>query len=244
MRLGQTELLQLESGRRSRMRLPKVVLVCLFAGLFVHRTLAFSQPPASAARIVDRIDENQLITLKGNTHPLAISRNDLGAANPNLAMSDLILVLRRGPEQQAAFDQFVASEYDPSSPNFHSWLAPVDVGRMFGPSLVDIATISSWLTGHGLRVDEVSPDRMAIRFSGAAEQVEGAFHVEIHNLLVNGEPHIANMGDPQIPAALAPVVAGVKALHNFFPRPQHTLGGRAIYDKETSELLPAQNAHG
>ena len=31
--------------------------------------------------------------------------------------------------------------------------------------------------------------------------------------------HIGNMSDPQIPAALGSVVAGVKALHNFFPRP-------------------------
>ena len=159
-----------------------------------------------------------------------MGQNDRGPASPNLAMTDLILVLRRGPEQQAAFDQFVASQYDASSPNFHSWLAPADVGRMFGPSLADIATISSWLAGHGLRVDEVSPDRMTIRFSGAAAQVESAFHVEIHNLLVNGQPHIANMSDPQIPAALAPVVAGVKALHNFFPRPLHQTGGLVSLD--------------
>jgi hypothetical protein len=212
------------------MRLLRVVLLCLLAGPFVHGTSAFPQTPATAARIADRIDESQLITLKGNTHPLAIGRNDRGAANPNLVMSDLILVLRRDPEQQTAFDQFVASQYDPSSPNFHSWLAPADVGRMFGPSLVDIAAISGWLTGHGLRVDEVSPDRMTIRFSGAAGQVEGAFHVEIHSLLVNGEPHIANMSDPQIPAALAPVVAGVKALHNFFPRPLHQTGSLVSLD--------------
>jgi len=207
------------------MRLPHVFLLGLLVGLFIHGASVFSQSPAPAARIADKIDESQLITLKGNTHPLAIGGNDRGAANPNLAMNDLILVLKRSPEQQAAFDQFVASEYDPASPNFHSWLAPADVGRMFGPSPADVATISSWLAGHGLLVNEVSPDRMTIRFSGTAAQVESAFHVEIHNLLVSGQPHIANMSDPQIPAALAPVVAGVKALHNFFPRPLHQSGG-------------------
>jgi hypothetical protein len=79
-------------------------------------------------------------------------------------------------------------------------------------------------------VDELSPDRMTIRFSGSAAQVESAFHVEIHNLSVSGQPHIANMSDPQIPAALAPVVAGVKALHNFFPRPLHQTGGLVSLD--------------
>ena len=212
------------------MRFLRVILLCLLAGPFVQGSPVFCQTPAMAPRIVDRIDESQLITLRGNTHPAAMGQNDRGPASPNLAMTDLILVLRRGPEQQAAFDQFVASQYDASSPNFHSWLAPADVGRMFGPSLADIATISSWLAGHGLRVDEVSPDRMTIRFSGAAAQVESAFHVEIHNLLVNGQPHIANMSDPQIPAALAPVVAGVKALHNFFPRPLHQTGDLVSLD--------------
>src|ERR1700722_16755097 len=109
-------------GRRKRMRFLRFLLFCLLVGLFVRGTSAFSQPPAPAARIADRIDESQLIILKGNTHPAAVNQNDRGAASPNLAMSDLILVLRRSPEQQAAFDQFVASQYDPSSPNFHSWL--------------------------------------------------------------------------------------------------------------------------
>lgn len=212
------------------MRFLRVVLFCLVAGLAIDGGSAFAQSPASTPRVVGRIDEGQLITLKGNTHPAAIGQNDRGPASPNLAMTDVILVLKRGPEQQAAFDQFVASQYDPSSPNFHSWLAPADVGSMFGPSLADVATISGWLSGHGLHVDEVSPDRMTIRFSGSAAQVESAFHVEIHNLLVNGQPHIANMSDPQIPAALAPVVEGVKALHNFFPRPLHQTGALVSFD--------------
>ena len=212
------------------MRFLRVVLLSLVVGLVLDGSPLLSQTPSSAPRIVGRIDESQLITLKGNTHPAAVDQNDRGPASPNLSMTDVILVLKRGPEQQAAFDQFVASQYDPSSPNFHSWLAPVDVGRMFGPSLADVAAISGWLSGHGLHVDEVSPDHMTIRFSGSAAQVESTFHVEIHNLLVNGQPHVANMSDPQIPAALAPVVEGVKALHNFFPRPLHQTGALVSFD--------------
>ncbi len=64
---------------------------------------------------------------------------------------------------------------------------------------------------------------MSIRFSGSAGTVTSAFHTEIHNLQVSGVGHIGNMSDPQIPAALSPVVVGVKSLHNFFPRPLHHL---------------------
>jgi hypothetical protein len=80
------------------------------------------QRPESAIRIVDAIDESRLVTLKGNTHPLARAAFDKGPVSPDLAMGDLVLVLSRGAEMQAAFDQFVAGQYDKKSPNYHRWL--------------------------------------------------------------------------------------------------------------------------
>ncbi len=186
-------------------------------------------------RIVNKIDESQLTTLKGNTHPYANAKNDRGRVSPDLPMTDLILVLNRDPAQQAAFEQFVASQYDSSSPNFHKWLTPQQIGENFGPSEADIATITHWLTGHGFTVDEVPSDHMSIRFSGKASQVESAFHTEMHNLEVKGVAHIGNMSEPQIPAALAPAVTGVKALHNFFPRPLHHMGAQVSRDAATGK---------
>jgi hypothetical protein len=49
--------------------------------------------------------------------------------------------------------------------------------------------------------------------------VRGAFETEIRYLDVRGVRHIANMGDPQIPAALAPAVAGIVSLDDFKPHP-------------------------
>lgn len=194
---------------------------------------AVTQQPAS--RITVPIDETQLITLAGNTYPSANARNDRGPVSPSLHLTDLILVLRRDPTLQAALDAFVASQYDPASPNFHLWLAPKEVAARFGPSAADVATVSDWLTSHGLSVDAVAPDRMTIRFSGTAAQIQGAFHTSLHNLSVNGEAHIANMADPQIPAALGPVVLGVKALHNFLPRPAHRAGSLVRFNPSTGQ---------
>ena len=221
------------------MRLLRILFLGLSAVSLIHGTQAFTQSAApratSTARILERVDENQLVTLTGNTHPAANSRNDLGPVRPDLAMTDVVLVLSRDPEQQASFDEFVSSQYDSSSPNFHHWLRPTEVGERFGPSLTDIATVSNWLASHGLSVSAVSKDRMSIRFGGTAAQVQNAFHTEIHNLSVNGEKHIANMSDPQIPAALAPVVVGVKALHDFKPKPQHRLGSKVTFDSSTGK---------
>ncbi|HEY6489843.1 MAG: protease pro-enzyme activation domain-containing protein [Terracidiphilus sp.] len=224
------------------MRLLRTLPLCLCVAFLLSGLQAPAQRPASSPRILEKIDANQLVTLTGNTHPAANLRNDLGRVNDGLPMTDLILVLSRGSEQQAAFDAFVAGQYDASSPNYHHWLMPAEVGEQFGPALSDVATITNWLSSRGFTVNEVSKDRMTIRFSGNAAQVQSAFHTEIHNLSVRGEHHIANMSDPQIPAALAPVVAGIKALHDFRPRPQHHLGGFASLNRDTGAWTRTFNA--
>jgi hypothetical protein len=204
--------------------LPLHVPLCLLAGILLFPALALGQGVAPTVRIVNRIDESQLVTLRGNTHPFANAKHDQGKVADSLPMTDLILVLSRDPAQQAAFDAYVAGEYDQNSPNYHQWLTPDQIGEQFGPSQTDILTITNWLTGHGFTVSQVTRDRMSIRFNGTAAQVQSAFHTEIHNLVVKGVPHIGNMSDPQIPAALSTVVVGVKSLHNFFPRPLHRMG--------------------
>src|ERR1700758_4209020 len=163
--------------------LHRLAFPCI-AMVLMSGVLSSAQSTASKPLIVERVNENQLITLKGNVPPAATAKNDRGRVSSAMRMSGLVLVLRRSPEQQTAFDAFVASQYDATSPNFHHWLQPEEVGERFGPAPSDIAAVSSWLASHGLSVDEISQDRMTIRFGGTAAQVEGAFHTEIHNLLV------------------------------------------------------------
>ena len=211
-----------------RIALSLLTVVCFGGGLLAQNT-------APKPLIAGKVNEEQLVTLMGNTPLAAVAKNDAGRVNPSLRMSDLILVLRRSPEQQAAFDAFVASQYDATSPNFHRWLEPAEVGEKFGPALADIATVSNWLESHGLSVDGMAKDRMTIRFSGTAGQVESTFHTELHNLVVKGEEHISNMSDPQIPLALEPAVIGPKALHNFVPRPLHRLGSKVMLNQQTGK---------
>ena len=224
--------------RKLQLSLPGHRFLQLCLAMAAVLWLAFglmAQGFSSAPQITGVIKDEQRVVLKGNTYPLARAEYDRGRASPDLAMGDLVLVLKRSPEQQAAFDAFVASQYDKASPNFHRWLRPEEVGEKFGPAQSDVEAISNWLRKHGFSIDEVSNDRMFIRFSGTVAQVESTFHTEIHNLEVNGEKHIANMTDPQIPLALTPVVVGVKALHNFFPRTMHRMGSQVILDRDRSK---------
>ncbi|MGA2350931.1 MAG: choice-of-anchor D domain-containing protein [Terracidiphilus sp.] len=172
-------------------------------------------------RIVSRVDDSSLATIQGSTHPAIRHATDNGRLSSSAAMGDLILVLTRSAAQQAALESFNKEQYDPSSPEYHHWLTPEEFGATFGVSQSDLNTVSNWLQDHGFTIDEIPPSHTSIRFSGSVAQVETAFHTEMHAIQSNGVAHVANTSDIQIPAALIPVVAGVKALHNFFPKAQH-----------------------
>jgi len=86
-------------------------------------------------------------------------------------------------------------------------------------------------------VNSVNKAHTIVEFSGSIGQLQTTFHTQIHNFLVNGQMHMANIADPQIPAALAPVVAGISSLNNFFPKPNHLTPKPAKYDKATGKFV-------
>src|SRR5271154_672566 len=175
---------------------------------------AVSQP---RALITQAISDANLVTLAGNLRAEANSANDRGAAAADLPLEHMMLQLRRSPEQEQALETYIDQLEDAGSPNYHRWLTAQEFGERYGLAASDLATITAWLTSHGFTVNRVYPSGTSIDFSGNAGQVRQAFHTEIHNLDVNGEAHIANISDPQIPAALAPVVVGVVSLNDFRP---------------------------
>ena len=207
----------------------------VFALLFSAAVVTVGQSANVQSRVSSAVDEKNMVTLKGNTHPLATAQYDRGEAPGSLPMNRMLLVLQHTPAQEAAIKQLLAEQQNQGSVSFHQWLTPEQYGQMFGPSDQDIKTITNWLQSHGFEVANVSPGRHVIEFSGTASQVQEAFHTTIHHYSVNGEEHWANSSDPQIPAALAPVVVGVKSLHNFRAKPTSHYTGLYRRDKGTGE---------
>src|SRR5215467_4472038 len=156
-------------------------------------------------RITQAIDETNRVALHGNTRPEVVLANDRGPVANDFAMEHMLLQLKRSPEQEQALQQFLDELHTAGSPNFHHWLTAQEFGERFGVGKSDLDAISSWLESHGFRVNVVYPSGMLIDFSGTAAQVHHAFQTEIHHFVVNGEKHVANDRDPQIPAALGPV---------------------------------------
>ena len=196
----------------------------------------WAQRPAPL--ITQTVDDQSLIALRGNTHPLAQKKFDQGAAPASMPMHRMMLVLQRSPQQEHALVTLLDSQQDKSSPNYHQWLTPDQFGQQFGPADSDVQTVTSWLQLHGFQVARVSRGKTIVEFDGTAGQVQQAFHTSIHSYLVNGEQHWANASDPQIPAALAPVVAGPMSLNNFFPKAQNQFGGVFSKAKTSPKLTP------
>jgi subtilase family serine protease len=190
--------------------------------------------------ITDPIDESQLITLVGNTTPAALeAANDHGPVADSLVFDHLLLVLKPVPESAARLEKLIDAMHDQHSPEFHRWLTAQQFGERFGLALADRETLERWLESHGFSINRVYQNGLVIDFRGTAAQIRQAFHTEVHNLvLANGEKHIANIRDPQIPAALAPAVVGVASLHDFFPRSHARELGPVSYNSVTNQWLP------
>jgi subtilase family serine protease len=178
---------------------------------------AIAQHTPKVALIRGQIDDKKTFAFHGNVRPEATAENDRGAVEDSMQLNGLHLLLARSPESQAAFDQYLQDLQNPKSANFHKWLTAAQVGDMFGPSDEDVDRLTAWMTNKGLTVDGITADGMVVTFEGNAGQVRKAFHAAIHHLSVNGTSHIANINDPEIPAALAPVVAGVLPVNDFKP---------------------------
>ncbi|MBS0591467.1 MAG: S8/S53 family peptidase [Proteobacteria bacterium] len=179
---------------------------------------------APIQRVTAQVDDSRLVTLAGNVRPEATAANDRGAVADTMPLEHMQILLRRSAEQERALANAIDALHDPASPNYHHWLTAAQYGAQFGVAESDIATVTRWLMAHGMRVDRVHGNATTIDFSGTAGAVREAFHTELHRLAVKGERHFANMSDPEIPAALAPVIAGVVSLNDFRP---HALAVRA-----------------
>ena len=130
------------------------------------------------------------------------------AASKTLRMQ-ISLALRN----RDALENLIDAQQDPSSPQYHQWLAPGEFDARFGPTAAEVSTVAAWLTDKGFTVESASVAKRAIVFSGAARSAESAFKVTIHTNL-SGALY-ANLGDPSVPASIAPLVGSIRGLSNI-----------------------------
>jgi len=213
----------------------------LAPAVFLLSTTAW--PQQRKPMIVRPVDESQLVTLEGNTPPAALhAENDRGAVADDMRFDHLLLALKGSPESEARLAQLIEDMHRPGSPVYHHWLTPQQLGARFGLAPHDLQAVRSWIESHGFSVNRVYQHGLVIDFAGTAGQIRESFHTEIHNLVLpSGERHLAIVRDPQIPAALAPAIAGVASLHDFFPRRRSRVLGPVSFDHAANRWQPHFN---
>ena len=203
--------------------------------LAIFALVGASLPAQNADRVRQEVGTPRMRALP-NHHPRwANAANDAGSLPKDKLLNQLTVVLSRSPEQQLAFESFLADQQNPTSPEYHHWLTPTEIGDRFGLSAQDVASVTTWLQSQGLHINWISPSRIFIGFGGTAADLSRALQTELHYYAVNGMQRFSVSSDPMIPEALAPAFKAIHGLYSIEERPLH----RAESMQSDSPLMTA-----
>jgi hypothetical protein len=218
------------SRQQGTFRLCTMLVACTMTAGFLN-----AQVPAR--RITAEITRSEMSPLQGSQHPLALPQNDAGRMPGDSRLSGISLYFSRSAAQQADLEALLAAQQNPALPQYHQWLTPDQFAARFGMAQSDIEQAQSWLQQQGFSIDSVARSRNMIRFSGTVNQVEQAFSTQMHYYQSGGARHFAPSTALSVPAALAPVVAGLRNLDNFRPRPQHIVPRAAFTSGQSGSVF-------
>jgi large repetitive protein len=164
-----------------------------------------------------------LARIERSAAALASFATDVGRVEPERALARMVLVLSPPLQKQQALLKFLDDQQNRRSPEYHHWLVSAEFGARFGAADTDTEAVRQWLQKSGFQVAPASQSRLWVEFSGTAQQVEGAFHTELHYYEWGGKKYLANATDIAIPAQFAAISRGVVSLNNFGKRPSRLL---------------------
>jgi len=118
------------------------------------------------------------------------------------------------PSHQPEMDDLLSRLYDSKSPSFHQWLATGEFYSRFAPDGAQVAEVTNYLQGSGLKVER-SASPFLLRATGTSSAVASAFHTSLHNYRnAKGISYFSNTSEAKMPAHLAAGVLGVVGLSN------------------------------
>ena len=202
---------------------PQSLFTFLYKALSLGLCLAFCAASVTAAQPAQRIHKElsdySRFSLSGNVHPAILNAQDQGAASSSTPMPRMTIQFSPTPSQNADLMQLLRLQQTRGSTQFHQWLTPEQYADRFGLNANDIQKVTAWLETMGFSNVEAARSRTFVTFDGTSAQAQAAFHTAIHRYNRNGESHIANATAPELPSALNGMVAGIRGLHDFHPRP-------------------------
>lgn len=219
---------------------PLVLLAFGFCASMQSMAQSGVAPTLAPNRLITAsIDEADLATLRGSTLPAIKGQTSEEVAPDDFKLDRMMLQLKRSAAQDAALKRLLNDQQNPKSPSYHRWLTPAQFGAQYSANAQDITAITNWLESHGFTIESVAKGRNIIQFSGTQAQLRSAFHTEMRGYTIRNAHHWANASDAQIPAALAPAIAGIVSLNDVPIHSNHTNPILLRKDAQTGKFVKA-----
>jgi subtilase family serine protease len=150
------------------------------------------------------------VPLVGN-HPVA----DFSPASP--APDDMLLHMRIyfALRNRSEFQNRVARESDPSSPDYGKTIGREEFRRRYAALEADFYAVASWLRAQGFRITEQAYDASALDYVGFDATVAQAGRTFGVTILIFPSGAYGNTSDPLIPARFDGVVSAITGLDNM-----------------------------
>src|SRR5450631_2419344 len=180
-------------------------------------------PAATAAVIAGRAINASGATAAGRSSAVTLKGSQPAAANSTPRVGSVASGSRIDFEVQlkpsAGAQAFAKAVSTPGGPSYRKFLTPAQWESRFSPTARQVAKVTTFLRSSGFKVGQVSADRMAVKASGTAAQVEHAFSTSLSCHHVNGAKLRLNDCALSVPAALAGIVLGVTGIEQTPARP-------------------------
>jgi Pro-kumamolisin, activation domain/Putative Ig domain len=125
----------------------------------------------------------------------------------------LQLTVALSPSRSAQLAALATAVSTPGSPQFHHYLTVGEFAHRFGAPASHVGAVRRYLVTHGLSVERVLRNRLALQVSGSAASVERAFDTLLESVRVAGITNAyADVRAPELPATIARDVQGVDGL--------------------------------
>ncbi|WP_297215533.1 protease pro-enzyme activation domain-containing protein [Thermoplasma sp.] len=194
-------------------------------------------------------------TMSGpNEQPLiALSGSSLNQQTGNLSSGYSLIPYQSAYDPSAVISVFIALEpsgdmqayvnglYDPSSPYYHQFLTPSQIGNRFGVSPYVYGEFVQYFESYGIYVSQ-NPSRLDLYLTGTVSQFENAFHTTIQSFryqytsngiwnplfgnssaakgsITYSQPFYAATGDLKLPSDIEHYVSGISGLNGLFAQP-------------------------
>lgn len=150
---------------------------------------------------------SSLVSLSDNVNPAVADSDRLATLAADTPMSVAVSLKLHNAE---GLNQFLADVSNPASPTYRHYLTPAQFDARYGATKSDVATVTSFLTGAGLKVTHV--EGQVVDATGSAAAMSHAFGTTIGTYRQQNRTYFANDSAPTVPAKVAAVVQGIAGL--------------------------------